>query len=306
MKFLKSIYTAVVLASCLATQVSATVQQFEEEKQDPATGIYFKLDQFGNPNITQKIFENKEALDPLGDRLEKFYLMHREKYIGKAFIARIPRENSDVTPHLKKAGFKLYYADTDREEWVISNGSTMPAAYTAIGGAFALVFNDRGEVLIEADCTKKQNVDNTRVHKLWLPGGSIDRQELPAQAAVREVREETGVDIDVIQPAYTRVRTSGNRYGANDIMWVFIGKYISGTVLPQASEVDHAAFVDPALILKSPKGSVSELAGHKYFMGGFAYDVLRHVQEKRPASYKTGPDFLSPDRMMEETYFPCQ
>ncbi len=34
---------------------------------------------------------------------------------------------------------------------------------------------------------------------MWLPpGGHIDRDELPHEAAVREVKEETGLDVDLI------------------------------------------------------------------------------------------------------------
>lgn len=37
--------------------------------------------------------------------------------------------------------------------------------------------------------------------KLWLPvGGHIDRDELPEEAALREVKEETGLDVTLYNP----------------------------------------------------------------------------------------------------------
>ena len=40
--------------------------------------------------------------------------------------------------------------------------------------------------------------------KMWLPpGGHIDRDELPHVAAVREVKEETGLDVELIHTAPT-------------------------------------------------------------------------------------------------------
>ncbi|NQV42404.1 MAG: NUDIX domain-containing protein [Candidatus Marinimicrobia bacterium] len=40
--------------------------------------------------------------------------------------------------------------------------------------------------------------------KMWLPpGGHIDRDELPHIAAVREVKEETGLDVELVHTAPT-------------------------------------------------------------------------------------------------------
>ena len=42
-------------------------------------------------------------------------------------------------------------------------------------------------------------------HGWSLPGGLLDRRESPAQAVVREVREETGLQIEVGEPVVTAV-----------------------------------------------------------------------------------------------------
>lgn len=44
--------------------------------------------------------------------------------------------------------------------------------------------------------------------KYWLlPGGHIDDGELPHQAAIREVKEETNLDVEILQVADEKART---------------------------------------------------------------------------------------------------
>jgi 8-oxo-dGTP pyrophosphatase MutT (NUDIX family) len=42
--------------------------------------------------------------------------------------------------------------------------------------------------------------DHDRLGMLLPPGGHLDRDELPREAAVREVREETGLDVMLLEP----------------------------------------------------------------------------------------------------------
>ncbi|WP_423745502.1 NUDIX domain-containing protein (plasmid) [Haladaptatus sp. SPP-AMP-3] len=43
--------------------------------------------------------------------------------------------------------------------------------------------------------------DHDRLGMLLPPGGHLDRDELPREAAVREIREETGLDVTLLEPA---------------------------------------------------------------------------------------------------------
>jgi len=63
-----------------------------------------------------------------------------------------------------------------------------PPANSIVPSVNVVVENDRGEILL----IRRSDNDN------WaLPGGAIDLGESMTQAAVREVKEETGIDCEV-------------------------------------------------------------------------------------------------------------
>ena len=79
------------------------------------------------------------------------------------------------------------------------NDPTAPKANSIVPSVTAIVTNDVGELLLV------HKTDNN----LWaLPGGGMDPAESIAQAAVRETKEETGMDIEVtgIVGLYTNPR----------------------------------------------------------------------------------------------------
>jgi 8-oxo-dGTP pyrophosphatase MutT (NUDIX family) len=69
------------------------------------------------------------------------------------------------------------------------NDPTAPVADSLVPAASAVVVDDEGRVLLQ------RRLDNG----LWsLPGGTMEVGETIRQCVIREVKEETGLDIDVV------------------------------------------------------------------------------------------------------------
>jgi len=70
--------------------------------------------------------------------------------------------------------------------------------------AYAVVVDDRGQLLLTW-------YNGARPHPQWtLPGGGVDYAETLEAAVVREVREETGYDVEVGPPLFTSTFTASD------------------------------------------------------------------------------------------------
>lgn len=114
-------------------------------------------------------------------------------------------------------------------------------------GVSALIRNEAGEILVT------QRGDDGR----WVePGGGLEPGETPAQAIIREVREETGLDVEPVRligvyggPNY---RVTGKEGVQTSIVgFVFDCKVTGGTLQPDGVETVALAYVDPQIVYKN-------------------------------------------------------
>lgn len=103
--------------------------------------------------------------------------------------------------------------------------------------AGGIVFNDKGQVLL----TK-----HSQNHHWSFPKGLIDPGQTSEQAAVREVKEEGGVEAGIIDKiGYSKYVYSLDREKIFKIVTYFLMKYTSGDPKNHDWEVEEAGWYEP-------------------------------------------------------------
>jgi len=105
-------------------------------------------------------------------------------------------------------------------------------------------------------------------HNRWqLPKGLIGKGETSAEAALREVREEAGIDTEIIDlidkvEYWYYSKGSGKRIRFHKFVYFYLLKYVSGNTEDHDREVNEARWVDvdtgqDMLTFKSEKNMVA-------------------------------------------------
>jgi ADP-ribose pyrophosphatase YjhB (NUDIX family) len=95
-------------------------------------------------------------------------------------------------------------------------------------GAFAIILDDRGRTLL----CHRRDMD------AWnLPGGGVESGELPTEAVVREVREETGLDVTV-----ERLVGVYGKPDKDEIVFAFTCRVVGGQLSTTSESDAHQYF----------------------------------------------------------------
>jgi ADP-ribose pyrophosphatase YjhB (NUDIX family) len=150
------------------------------------------------------------------------------------------------------------------------NDQDAPAANSIVPSVNVAVTNDAGEVLL----IRRSDNDN------WaLPGGAVDIGESLTQAAVRETREESGIECEITglsgiytDPGHVMLYTSNGEV-RQEFSIVLTARAVGGQPTP-SNETTDVRWVPPA-----------ELAGFQ--MDRSMRLRVRHFSERRAHPYMT-------------------
>lgn len=108
-------------------------------------------------------------------------------------------------------------------------------------GSVAGIVNESGEVLL----IKRSDTN------LWsLPGGWLEPNESPEEAAIRETKEETGLDVAVIELLKIFTRRACEGYGPHGAVGFLYYCEVDDGIIDHSQEVVDIQYADPSNIEK--------------------------------------------------------
>jgi ADP-ribose pyrophosphatase YjhB (NUDIX family) len=154
----------------------------------------------------------------------------------------VPINLSELIPLATKAGFFFHHANEQDVMLVcrLAEDAFVPTHATHYIGVGGVVINDRQELLVVCERHRR-----TAAPYYKLPGGALQPGEHLVDAVLREVREETGVEVRFEALVCFR-HWHGYRYGKSDIYFVCRLAPLSQDLMMQVEEIEEVLWMPVA------------------------------------------------------------
>ncbi|KAK7393786.1 hypothetical protein VNO78_22350 [Psophocarpus tetragonolobus] len=220
--------------------MSAALASVAKEEEVPNKGIGTLRaveDQHGGVIVKMEEPMNSSVFASL---LEASISQWREQ--GKKGVwIKLDREHSNLVDPAVKAGFRFHHAEPDYVmlvNWIPNTADTLPANASHRVAVGAFVMNAKREVLVVQESNGR--FSGTGFWK--LPTGGVDEGEDICTAAVREVKEETGIDTEFVEVIAFKERHKCF-FGKSELFFFCMLQPHSFKIQRQVSEIEAAQWM---------------------------------------------------------------
>ena len=174
------------------------------------------------------------------EQLEKSLISWREDGYQVVWL-EISHALAALIPVATTAGFRFHHSGEDYLMLTLQleDGAFIPAHASHYIGAGGVAINERDELLVVSE---RYHRDASRPPRFKLPGGALHEGEHLAEAVVREVQEETGIET-VFDALVCFRHWHGYRYGKSDIYFVCRLRPLSEQITIQEEEIAESRWM---------------------------------------------------------------
>ncbi|XP_071722557.1 nudix hydrolase 2-like [Rutidosis leptorrhynchoides] len=176
----------------------------------------------------------------------------------KGIWIKLPIEHANLIESAVKQGFWYHHAEPKYlmlVNWLPGGSHTLPANATHRVGIGAFVMNKKREILVVQE--KGGKLKGTGFWK--IPTGVVEEGEDICTAAVREVKEETGVDTEFIEVLAFR-QSHKAYFEKSDLFFVCLSRPLSSAIQMQETEIEAAQWMSCEEYAATPFVKKHELA----------------------------------------------
>ncbi|XP_050279742.1 nudix hydrolase 7-like isoform X24 [Quercus robur] len=168
-------------------------------------------------------------------------MLHWRQQGKRAVWIKLPIEHVNLVEAAVKEGFRYHHAEPDYLMlvcWLPKTADTIPANASHRVGVGAFVMNSKREVLVV-----QENSGYFKGTGVWkLPTGVVDEGEDICTAAVREVKEETGIDTEFVEVLAFR-QSHKSFFGKSDLLFICMLKPRTFHIEKQNLEIEAAQWM---------------------------------------------------------------